>query len=186
MRDALPFRVTEVFLIERQSGLLLQHLSHDPDAAEDSDLVSGMLTAIRDFAQDTFGRDHAGQLDEIQYGSQRILIEASRHAYLASVIDGVEPSGFRADLRDRIMRFENEYAEILARYDGDSTRFEAFKPVLSELLTELGPSEPVRKDGLERSQKRLLILLAGLLLACLLLIGIGGLLAQPTMVELPR
>jgi hypothetical protein len=39
---------------------------------------------------------------------------------------------------------------------------------------------------LDRSQKRLLILLAGLLLACLLLIGIGGLLAQPAMVELPR
>ena len=127
-----------------------------------------------------------GQLDEIQYGSQRILIEASRHAYLAAVIDGVEPSGFRAGLRDQIMRFENEYAEILARYDGDSSRFEAFKPVLSELLTALGPNEPVRKDGLERSQKRLLILLAGLLLACLLLIGIGGLLAQPTMVDLPR
>jgi hypothetical protein len=38
----------------------------------------------------------------------------------------------------------------------------------------------------ERSQKRLLILLAGLLLACLLLVGIGGLLAQPAMVDLPQ
>jgi hypothetical protein len=186
LRDALPFRVTEVLLIERQSGLLLQHLSHDPEAAEDSDLVSGMLTAIRDFAQDTFGRGREGQLDEIQYGSQHIWVEASRHAYLAAVIDGVEPSGFRAGLRDQVIRFENAYAEILARYDGDSSRFDAFKPVLSELLTAPGPNEPVRKDGLERSQKRLLILLAGLLLACLLLIGIGGLLAQPTMVDLPR
>ena len=146
LRDALPFQVTEVFLVERQSGLLLQHLSHDPEEDADSDLVSGMLTAIRDFAQDTFGRDRAGQLDEVQYGSQRILIEASRHAYLAAVIEGVEPAGWRSNLRDRIMRFENEYAEILGRYDGDSSRFEAFKPVLSELLTALGTNKPVRKD----------------------------------------
>jgi hypothetical protein len=32
----------------------------------------------------------------------------------------------------------------------------------------------------------LLILLAGLLLVCLLMIGIGGLLARPTMVDLSR
>jgi hypothetical protein len=63
LRDALPFQVTEVFLVERQSGLLLQHLSHDPETAEDSDLVSGMLTAIHDFAQDTFGRDRVGEVD---------------------------------------------------------------------------------------------------------------------------
>jgi len=143
LRDALPFQVTEVFLVERQSGLLLQHLSHDPEAGEDSDLVSGMLTAIRDFAQDTFGREREGELDEVQYGSHRMVIEASRHAYLAAVIDGIEPSGFRADLRDRIMRFENAYVEILTQYDGDSSRFEAFKPVLSELLTAPGPAEPV-------------------------------------------
>jgi hypothetical protein len=63
LRDALPFQVTEVFLVERQSGLLLQHLSHDPETAEDSDLVSGMLTTIRDFVQDTFGRDRVGEVD---------------------------------------------------------------------------------------------------------------------------
>ena len=47
LRDALPFQVTEVFLVERRSGLLLQHLSHDPEAGEDSDLVSGMLTTMQ-------------------------------------------------------------------------------------------------------------------------------------------
>jgi hypothetical protein len=86
----------------------------------------------------------------------------------------------------RITRFENEHAEILARYDGNRSRFEASKPVLPELFTVFGPNEPVRKDGLERVQKRLRILLAGLLLVCLLMIGIGGLTAQPSMVDLPR
>ena len=70
LRDALPFQVTEVLLIHRDSGLLLQYLCDDPAEAADSDLVSGMLTAIRDFAQDAFGRGRDGQLDAIQYGKR--------------------------------------------------------------------------------------------------------------------
>jgi hypothetical protein len=186
LRDALPFQVTEVFLIERQSGLLLQYLCRDPEEAADSDLISGMLTAIRDFAQDTFGRDREGQLDEIQYGSRLILIEASRHAYLAVVMDGVAPSGFRASVRERIMDFENEYAEILAHFDGDNSRIEAFKPVLSELLTGLEPRESEREHGLTRSQKRIIVIVAGLPLACLLTICIGGILTLRSMIGRPR
>ena len=50
----------------------------------DRDLVSGMLTAIRDFASDAFGRASEGQLDTIEYGGA-ILIEAAQHIYLAVV-----------------------------------------------------------------------------------------------------
>lgn len=56
-RTALPFKVEEVFVIHRESGLLLHHETRDPASMSDSDLISGMLTAIRDFAQDAFGQD---------------------------------------------------------------------------------------------------------------------------------
>ena len=114
LRDALPFQVAEIFLVHRESGLLLLHSVAGPIAdpalptAEDNaDLVSGMLTAIRDFAQDAFGRGQEGQLDEIQYGNRRILIEACQHVYLAAVVDGIEPAGFRAKLRERTVEVEN-------------------------------------------------------------------------------
>jgi hypothetical protein len=68
LRDGLPYRVAELFLIHRESGLLLLHLTNEPQASGDSDLISGMLTAIRDFAADAFGRGQEGQLDDIQYG----------------------------------------------------------------------------------------------------------------------
>jgi len=75
LREALPFAVSDVLLIHRETGLLLWHVSGDREGMPDSDLVSGMLTAIRDFARDALGQDQEGQLDEIQYGEQRILIE---------------------------------------------------------------------------------------------------------------
>jgi hypothetical protein len=135
LRESLPFEVTEIFLIHRESGLLLQHISHDPRVSSDSDLISAMLTAIRDFAQDAFGRGREDHLDEIQYGEQHILIEAAQHAYLAVVIDGIVPSGFRAQMRERIIKVEHAYERILRHYQGDSTPFAPVEESLRSLMT---------------------------------------------------
>ena len=63
--NTLVYRVEQVFLIHAQTGLLLQHVVADAVTAQDADMVSGMLTAIRDFARDSFGgtrRGHARPL----------------------------------------------------------------------------------------------------------------------------
>ncbi len=174
LREALPFAVSEVFLIHRESGLLLWHVSRLPDPSDASDLVSGMLTAIRDFARDAFGRGgRQGQLDEIQYGAQRILIETAAHAYLAVVVDGVEPPGFRAVLRDRIHELDLAHEAVLREYDGDPTPLASVEPVLAGLIAAPLP----RQTGLSRGQRRLLAWAAGGLGGCMLLacgLGVWG------------
>ncbi len=169
LRDALPFRVTEVLLIHRESGLLLQGVTSEPEANSDADVVSGMLTAIRDFVQDAFGRgESTGQLDEIQYGTQRILIEATRHATLAVVVDGIEPAGFRELMRQRLIEFENAEVEQLASYDGDASRFLAVEPKLRELMAEMPRLSEAGAEGLTRGQRRIVGLLGAALLLCML------------------
>ena len=167
-RASLPFEVTEVFLIHRETGLLLQHISHDPDASPNSDLISGMLTAIRDFAQDAFGRGEEGQLDEIQYGGRRILIEAARYAYLAVVVDGIEPSGFRAEMREGIIEIDQAYKETLRHYDGDATALAGADASLRSLLQL---SEP---RALSSTQKRVLVGAAGFVAMCLVGACVAG------------
>ena len=56
------FQVEELYLMEKGSGLLIQHLAADPDheTLKDPDLMSGMLTAIRSFTRDVFGEDLDG------------------------------------------------------------------------------------------------------------------------------
>ena len=51
---SLGYRVEQVFLVHRETGLLLQHVARS-DEVLDSDMVSGMLTAIQDFVRDSFG-----------------------------------------------------------------------------------------------------------------------------------
>jgi hypothetical protein len=135
--------VDQILLVHRETGLLLWQASRDPAASEDSDLVGGMLTAIRDFAQETFGRGQEGDLDEIEYGEQRILTEASRYAYLAVVITGVEPPGFRAEMRERIIQVEHRFAEFLRRYDGDPAALAPIADILAPLMPRIETAEVV-------------------------------------------
>jgi len=187
LRDALPFEVAEVFLIHRETGLLLWHVASDQDerdAPSDSDLISGMLTAIRDFAQDAFGRGEGGwqtsrmqtsrmqtsegQLDEIQYGDWRILIEASQHAYVAVVVDGVEPPGFRAEVRERLIEVEHAYGKTLRRYDGDPTPLAPVEASLNSLMAA------TQARGLSPAQRRVLVGVVGLAVVCLVTVCLGG------------
>ncbi|MDX1644289.1 MAG: OmpA family protein, partial [Thermoanaerobaculia bacterium] len=54
LKRALVYRVEQVFLIHGETGLLLAHAALDESKSRDPDLVSGMLTAIRDFVADSF------------------------------------------------------------------------------------------------------------------------------------
>lgn len=184
LRDALPFRVREIFLIHRENGLLLLHLADPLSGAQDSDLVSGMLTAIRDFVQDAFGRGAEGELDEIQYGSQRILLQAARHAYLAVVIEGIEPPGFRGILREHLMGVESTFHDVLAEFDGD---VRALRPAEADLapLLAAGEASAPGTSGMTAGQKRIVIVLAALLTFCGVVTCVGATLAARNALSRP-
>lgn len=162
LRESLPFDVAEIFLIHRESGLLLWHLSRDPEANIDSDLISGMLTAIRDFVAESFGQKEPGDLDEIQYGERRILIEAAQYAYLAVVIDGIEPPGFRAEMRERLIEVDYAHEGVLKNYQGDPTPLAPVEEPLGALAKTTQPNQ------LNPTQKRVLTGLSGVVALCFL------------------
>jgi hypothetical protein len=171
LRDALPFDVTEVFLIHRSTGLLLRHVTTVEQVAPDRDLVSGMLTAIRDFAADAIGRDQHGELGSIEYGNRRILIEAAEDVYLAVVVVGVEPSGFRAAMRDLVVSVESRYRYLLRTYQGDASAFAALDASLTGLS---GVAPAAQTSRLTRRQKGALLGAAGLVCVCALMTCLGG------------
>lgn len=121
-RDALPFKIREIFLIQHETGLLMAHMSDQEGNTADKDLISGMLTAIRDFARDSFAQDSKRrQLDEIQYDDAHIAIQSGAFVYLAIVTTGVEPEWFRAQLRQFISELHIEHAPMLRDYAGDAS-----------------------------------------------------------------
>jgi hypothetical protein len=151
LRDALPFALHEVFLIQRESGLLIAHDRVEGAATPDADLISGMLTAIRDFARDSFGRGNSEkELDEVQYGDQRIVVVSGRTAYLAAVTTGVEPEGLRARLRELISELHVRHEAALKLYRGDPATLPAtLLPQLQRLAEDVQAQvqPPTRRLG---------------------------------------
>jgi hypothetical protein len=182
MRDALPFTIREIFLIQHGSGLLLAH-SH-PGSAEvaDADLIGGMLTAIRDFAHDAFGQGlEEKDLDEIQYGDQHIIIQSGRIAYLAVVINGVEPEGFHAKLREFISELHVKYENALRQYSGDPATLPNLDTKIARLAAETTGEGGIK---LPMTGKRRLAW-AGLWLGLLLLLSVACFYLQFTVALYP-
>ncbi|RIK21600.1 MAG: hypothetical protein DCC51_06100 [Anaerolineae bacterium] len=183
LRDALPFSVREIFLIQNGSGILMAHAGSD--SAIDSDLISGMLTAVRSFMRDSFSRqDSADPMDEIQYGDQRIIIQDGRLCYLAVVIWGIEPSGFRAELRRYLNYLHNAHHTSLQEFDGNMETLDEVAQSITRLNTDLAALVPTTTSPkpFTRGQKMTLAL-GGL--GGLFLLGIACFYLQFTVALLP-
>ncbi len=167
LRDALPFSLREVFLVHRESGLLIAHSHPEAVEASDADLISNMLTAIRDFVRDAYGGGQGEELDEIQYGDLRIILVTGAYAYLAAVIHGVEPQGFRARLRDFLSDLHLRYSRELRNYDGDPTHirpiFSQLRTLVASSLTEESPAPMSRAQKLALTGGLLTVLICGAL-----------------------
>ena len=174
MRMALPFTVKEIFLIHRETGLLIRHLSLESDEADaDGDLISGMLTAIRDFTQESFGRGKEGDLDSIEYGDQQIMIQSGKAAYIAVVIEGTAPAGFRDDIRAYLLALHEKHYNALLHFDGlDEGLYQNSYVVLYPLLQQ-GEVE-TQKEALSKFQKVLLFSLLLILILPPILAVLGG------------
>jgi len=129
----LLYRVEQVFLIHKSTGLLLQHITAGSIAVQDAGLVSGMLTAIQDFVHDSFG-DRDDTLETLQVGDLSVWIEQGPHAVLAAVIRGNAPEELRMILREVLERIHQEKQEELEAFEGDSAPFESVRPLLEDCL----------------------------------------------------
>jgi len=132
----LVYRVEQIFLIHRQSGILLQHVVAESIDIKDPDLVSGMLTAIQDFARDSFDTDTGEMLDTLRMdGDHSVWIEHGTNAILAAVIRGMPPVELRSRFRNLLEETQRRCADALDDFDGQTGYFTIIKQDLEDALT---------------------------------------------------
>ncbi len=135
LQEALPYQVQAIFLIHKASGLVIRELQPDLDHQLESDLVAGMLTAIRSFANDLIS--DSSELDEIDYSEYKILLEVAGYCYLAVVVKGEPSKQFRQKTRDVLSKLVLKHGNIIEVYDGDSSTVpESIALLLEELLEQ--------------------------------------------------
>ncbi len=172
MLHTLLYRVEQVFLIHKATGLLLQHVVAPNVATQDADMVSGMLTAIQDFVHDSFSSREGDQLETLQVGELTVWIEQGPHAILAGVIRGTAPQELREVFQTTIEKIHLQFNEALADFSGDAEPFEAARPLLEDCLdSQLDPQKQVAT-----SKRKLIPLfaIAGMILIALMVWGFFG------------
>jgi hypothetical protein len=130
----LDYGVEQVFLIHRESGLLLRHVAAKAGASQDPDLISGMLTAIQDFIRDSFGvQGHEG-LATVQIGELTVWIEQGPQAVVAAVVRGSGPRELRTLFQEAVEAIHLEQRENLEDFRGDTAPFESSRHHLEACL----------------------------------------------------
>jgi outer membrane protein OmpA-like peptidoglycan-associated protein len=163
LSHTLLFSVEQVFLIHKETGLMLQHVARPSADAQDADLVSGMFTAIQDFVQQTLGGGQGDALDYMEVGNLTVWVERGQYAALAAVIRGSAPTELRADLQDALDSIQFKQRDALASFDGNTAPFAAARSDLESCLQ-------IRLDSAR--QKRTSPLLWAALAAITIAIGV--------------
>jgi outer membrane protein OmpA-like peptidoglycan-associated protein len=130
----LRYRVEQVFLIHRQTGLLLQHAVAESVRVLDAEMISGMLTAIQDFVRDSFGMHEGETLETIQVGEITMCIETGPYAILACIVRGTAPPELKGICEDALAHIHGEYWQALQAFDGNAAPFEGTRSHLEASL----------------------------------------------------
>lgn len=120
--------VEEIFVIERDSGLMFGSAALFPSV--NRDVVAGMLTAIKSFVEDAFERDNE-DLEMIQYGTYRILLQNYPFYYFALALSGTVSTSESEILRGQIVEFIDKTDDLRVADVTDETQSH-----ISQLLEE--------------------------------------------------
>jgi len=166
MLRSLVYRVEHIFLFHRETSLSLLHVNADATAAQDSDMVAGMLSAIQDFARDSFKTGSDEGLEEFRAGELQVWIAPGAHAYLAAAIRGNPPRELRVCLEDAIESIHVLRGSALAKFEGDAAAFESLRPELEPCLR--AQYQPKKTSKTHHRAWLALAAVAGLIVAALL------------------
>lgn len=102
IRDLESTSIEEVYIIERDSGILLGSFSKNETI--DRDLIAGMLTAIKAFVEDAFSKEKQ-ELELIDYGTYKIFIQSFHQYYISVILDGTISTSEKDSLSAKILDF---------------------------------------------------------------------------------
>lgn len=108
LRDAIAPEIHDVFMVSKGSGILLGNFSKR--STMDKDMVAGMLTAIKSFAEDAFKKE-SSELEMIEYESFKIKLFNAGSFYIAVTITGILNAEFNSKLQNLI----NEFVDLKLR-----------------------------------------------------------------------
>jgi outer membrane protein OmpA-like peptidoglycan-associated protein len=167
-QESIRYSIQAIFLIDKDSGLIIEEVQPDDRTRLESDLIGGMLTAIRSFANDCIAS--GSDLNEIDYGDWQIPLEVAGYCYLAVVVKGQPSKQFRQKVRRILSEITLQYGDEIESYQGDRS---VIPPEVRQLLVRLLEPDLAEVTSSSKKAKPTAFLLLLTLLLSLLFIPWG-------------
>ena len=152
LKESTPFDIQAIFLIHNLSGLVMVDIQQS-DLDElvdpiDSDMLAGMLTAIRSFANECMSRASSNtELDAINYSGSKILLEVAGYCYLAVIIRGEPDRALVNKIRDVFARLVQIYGDRFKEFDGDPSVIPTEVTIDLKTLMKSAQTQTARKSS---------------------------------------
>jgi outer membrane protein OmpA-like peptidoglycan-associated protein len=143
-QESLGYQVQAVFLIDKDSGVVIQEVQPGEHHLN-SDMIAGMLTAIRSFANDCIAS--GSELDTIDYGDWQIPIEVAGYCYLAVVLKGEPTKGFRTKIRQILGDIVLKHGKAIEEYEGNMATMPLEIKSMLEGLFEVEIDQPTKSSS---------------------------------------
>jgi len=163
LEESSEARIKAVLLIHKESGALLCKAEDENASLSDADMLASMMTAIRSFVNEWVENNNKFQeLGEIEYGGNKIIIEASGYSYLAVIVEGAAYTKTYEKIRTALEKIVLTHGKNIQDFQGNFETLdqESIEQELKSLLLESKPSEAEVK----KKKSPLLFLLPLLLL----------------------
>lgn len=144
LKESIPCVVQAVFLIHKASGLVIAEAQEEGDYRLESEMVAGMLTAIRSFVNDCIVKPgEISELSEIEYGDSKIILEVGGYCYLAVIVKGNPSKAFIKKMQKIVTIIILDYEQPIQEFDGDPANV---PPRIQELVDQLIESKVPKLD----------------------------------------
>lgn len=144
LRHSLSFSVNELFLIHRNTGLMMVRRSRREVLALDQDAVASMLTAIQNFLRQSLTDIAEDPLRTVEMGGASLWLINGPDAILAAVIEGEPPLSLREGMHESLESVHRLLRDELQQYQGNKIQHSQVDALLDQHLVEQRPKSPER------------------------------------------
>lgn len=109
LRELSAVKIEQVFLIDKKSGILTA--SYSKTETIDEEMISGMMTAIKNFVEDAFGQKNQN-LELIEYELYQIHLQSFATHYIAVVLSGNYTLQEKNKVQDIIFNFYEIFVKM--------------------------------------------------------------------------
>ena len=152
LSENIDSQIQAALLIHKETGLVLSYVETHNQTLSEPEMLASMMTAIRSFINDWVEKNGENQeLGEIDYGGNKIIIEASGYSYLAVIVSGATNQTSYNKIRSTLANIVLKHAEAIQEFSGDLNAFPQ-EEVKKELL-ELFEEKETTTEGEEEKKK---------------------------------